>query len=66
MQIEKFIKNGIHYIKETHSNGAVNTYPDPEFQNSDPEPNKPSLPPLSSTGQKLDIDELRLKDRFSQ
>lgn len=66
-QIEKFIKNGIHYIKKTLSKGTTVIYPDPDFQNPGPEPVKPPLPSLSSTGQKLDfiIDELHLKDRFS-
>lgn len=68
MITEKFIKNDIHYIKETFDNGAINIYPDPEFQEPIPQPPIPALPPLSSTGQKLDfiINELRLKKRFQQ
>ncbi|MBA7604762.1 hypothetical protein ES703_11888 [subsurface metagenome] len=68
MKIFKFIKKGIHYIKETHPNGAINIYPDPKFQEDGPEPIKPPLPPLSSTGQRLNfiINELHLKDRFAQ
>jgi len=69
MTIEKFVKNGIHYIKETLDNGAVNTYADPEFQSPDgiSPPNKPPLPDLATVNQKLNfiIDELHLKDRFS-
>lgn len=66
MLSEKFIKNGIHYIRDTLPNGAINIYPDPEFQEPGPEPIKPTLPPLATTDQKLDfiIDELHLKYRF--
>lgn len=68
MIIEKFIENDIHYIKEIYPNGAVNIYPDPEFQQPGPEPEKPPLPDLSKTDQKLDfiIDELKLKKRFKK
>lgn len=64
--IEKFIKDNIHYIKETLPNGATTTYPDPDFQTSHPEPPLPPLPPLINTGQMLKfiIEELHLKRRF--
>ncbi len=66
VKTEKFIKNYIHYIKEIYSNGFINIYTDPEFQEPSPELTKPPLPPLTSTGQKLDfiINELNLKNRF--
>jgi len=67
MKIKKFIKNGIHYIRETYDSGSTNTYPDPEFQEPGPTPVKPPLPPLNTVGQKLNfiIDVLHLKDGFS-
>jgi len=69
MITKKFIKNGIHYIKDTYDNGAINIYPDPHFQSFEgiPDPIKPPLPPLSTTSNLLNfiIDELHLKDRFS-
>ncbi len=66
MTTKKFIKNDIHYIKETFDNGAINIYPDPDFQEQSPFTEKPPLPNLSTTNKKLDfiIDELNLKKRF--
>lgn len=67
MEIRKFIKNEIHYIEETHDNGAINIYPDPEFQEGSPDPVRPPLPDLSTTDKKLDfiINELGLKNRYT-
>lgn len=61
------IKSG-HYIKEIYENGTINIYPDPDFQEQSPPPVKPPLPNLNTTNKKLDfiINELHLKDRFSQ
>lgn len=69
MTTEKFIKNDIHYIKEILNNGAINIYPDPEFQPAPKiitEPEKPPLPNLSTTDKKLDfiIRELGLKNKY--
>lgn len=66
MKTKKFVKNGIHYIKETYPNGTTNSFQDPEFQEPGPEPLKPFLPDLSTTNKLLNfiIDELHLKKRF--
>lgn len=68
MKTRKFIKNNIHYIEETYESGTINIYPDPDFQEQSPQPFKPPLPDLNTTNKKLDfiIEELHLKDRFSQ
>lgn len=68
MNTTKFIKNNIHYIKNTYDNGTTEIYPDPDFQEQSPQPVKPPLPDLTTTNKKLDfiIEQLHLKDRFSQ
>ena len=67
---KKFIKNKIHYIKETYPNGSINIFVDPEFQKTlFPDPNSfPSLPDLSTISKKLDfiITELNLKSKYSK
>jgi len=67
MTVTKFIKDGIHYIKETYDSGTINIFVDPDFQDNNPLPPKPPLPDLNTTNQKLDfiIEQLHLKDRFS-
>jgi len=67
MTTEKFIIDGVHYVRETFENGTINTYVDPEFSGPDPICNLPQLPPLNTLPQKLDfiIQVLRLKDGFS-
>ena len=67
MITERFIKDNIHYIKETYLNWTIHIYPDPEFQPVLSLPNLPTLPPLTSTGQMLHfiIEQLRLKKPFS-
>ncbi len=66
MKTNKFIKNKIHYIKETFDNGAINIYPDPKFQPKTQVPSKPRLPKLNTIDKKLDfiINNLRLKDKY--
>ncbi len=66
MKTKKFIKNGIHYIKETYDNGAINIFPDPKFQPAPIPFEKPPLPDLNTTNKKLDfiISELNLKIKY--
>ncbi|MBA7642672.1 hypothetical protein ES703_50376 [subsurface metagenome] len=69
MKTKKFVNNKIHYIKETWDNGAINIYPDPEFQpDSTIPPDKLPLPDLSTTKKQLDfiISELNLKVKYKQ
>lgn len=68
MLTEKFIKNGIHYIRETWNSGVINIYPDPKFLDPPTNPPLPPLPDLTTVNQKLDfiIDQLNLKKRFHQ
>lgn len=66
MIIEKFIKNGIHYIRAIYDSGTIVIYPDPEFQENHPLTPRPPLPPLISLSDRLNfiIDVLHLKDGF--
>jgi len=54
MIVEKFEKNGIHYIKEAFDSGTTNTYPDPDF-NIDSTPELLPKPDLSTPDKKLDF-----------
>jgi len=60
MLIEKFVKNGIHYIRETGDNGSINIYTDPDFYTPAVEPLLPA-PDLNTLGKQLSFIIKRLK-----
>jgi len=65
MIIEKFIENGINYIRETRLNGTILEYPDPDFFIF-PDPPLLPTPNLSTIDKKLDfiIKQMHLLDPF--